>query len=541
MPVAKKSPPSPAEKPASSAACPVTPQEPPAGCDCTASLPLACLTTLFVHTMEALVVTDTEPRIICVNRAFEEHTGYTAAEVLGKNPRILKSGHHDARFYQKLWQTIRSGHPWHEHVINRRADGSLINIEQVITPVFSEHGKISHYISVWRNVTREKELLEMARRSQRLEHLGQLATQIAHDFNNALTGVKGFSELLLAQTTSENDRPLIEEIIRSAHRAGALARQLLQLGQQRERGNASTDVNVIVTQMLQFLRNTLGEQIEVIFKPDWDVPPAAIDDLQLEQILLNLCVNARDAMPRGGAITLETTAAKTADSPQNAVALKVSDTGHGMTPEIQAHIFESFFTTKAEQGGSGLGLAIIKGILDEIGGSIRVDSEPGRGTTFELTLPAAVNRVPNERSTALPAPVSIPGSGTVLVVDPDPVLREVTREMLSYLGYTPVVAENSVEAFRSTQAIRLDAAIVAFDLPVLDGLRLIERLRELQPTLRFLLSSPSHRRLSVSGVPVLIKPYGISEISRAMHRLLNGESAAGAAPAAPGIHRDGVS
>ncbi len=486
------------------------------------TLPAACMTALFKHTMEAVVVVDLAGDIVCVNDAFELHTGFCRAEVVGENPRVLKSGQHDAAFYQRLWDTVTSGEPWREHVVNRCRDGSLINVQQVITPVFSKPDEITHFMSIWRNVTRERELLEMVRKSQRMEQLGQLTAQIAHDFNNALTGVYGFAELLITNAErGSDDASMLREIVTCAHRASKLAKQLLHLGKPRSDGNDSADVNIVVTQMLPFLRRTLGRGIKVAFHPNWEAMPAGIDHLQMEQIILNLCVNARDAMPSGGTVTIrsEVLPAPSSGNPhRKMVCLTVSDTGTGMSAETASHVFEPFFTTKGETGGTGLGLAIVQGILEEIEGTVEVESEEGRGTEFRVLFP--LGRDATTTSPAVGLQKLIRGTGSVLVIDPDPSLRHTAEEMLSHLGYTAFTTKDSIGALELAANIRCDVAIVDADLPLLTGDKLIHRLRESLPNIRFLLATPmegsqSHSESEVFAI--LRKPYSIGELSRVVH------------------------
>ncbi len=488
------------------------------------ALPKSCLTALFEHSMEAVVVTDPAGNIVCVNNAFEKHTGYSPDEVVGRNPRILKSGHHGPEFYRRLWGTVTSGRPWREHVVNRCKDGSLIEVEQVITPVFSESGEITHFMSVWRNVSRERELLEMARASQKMEHIGQLAVQIAHDFNNALTGVKGFAELLAekAEPGSE-DALMLREILNAAYRASKLAAQLLRLGGKRRSESETTDVNVLVTRMLPFLRRLLGPGIKLVFEPHWEATPVTMEALKLEQILLNLCVNARDAMPHGGTVTIGTAEIDRPDTGERSVLLSVADTGCGMSPETIERAFEPFFTTKDGTDNSGLGLAIVKGVLEESGGTVEVSSELGRGTEFRVFLPLAGTT--GRPDTSQEEGPLLRGRGRVLVLEPDPFLLEAVQRMLLHLGYTPLRAKDSPHALEVAAEGPIDAAVLSSELPMLSADKVVDRLRELVPGIRFVVAVPDgacEEHPACPGCPVLVKPYGIRSLSRALHAAIHG-------------------
>ncbi len=484
--------------------------------------------------MEAVVVTDAEGHIVCVNDSFQKHTGFSRCAVVGQNPRILKSGRHDAQFYQELWATLKAGHVWRERVINRCRDGSLINVEQVISPSCSASGEITHFVSVWRNVTRERELLEMARRSQRLEHLGQLAAEIAHDFSNALTGVRGFSELLLDMAEPEGpEATMLREVLACGHRASRLARQLLELGKPQGSGELSTDLNTVITQMLPFLRHTLGQGVEVRFRPYWEAPAVEIDSLHVEQLLLNLCLNAKDAMPLGGTITLASKVvpvpAAAGDRQSQMVQLSVADTGTGMSEDIVDRLFDPFFTTKGDRDGTGLGLAIVRGIVDEAGGEVEVSTALGQGSEFRILLPPAGT---NAHEQKLAATRDLPhGSETVLVVELDPTVRQITGQMLGHLGYTPLLAEDVTQAAKLPRSAGIcDVALVEAYLPAMTGEQFVASLRAHFPAVRGLLVAPQRypsRGGQELGLPVLRKPYGIAELAEAMRSLLRGETATG--------------
>lgn len=349
----------------------------------------------------SVVITDINGTIEYVNPKFTDVTGYTYPEVVGKNPRVLKSGHTLPEQYAELWQTISKGDVWRGEFHNKRKNGEVFWELAAIAPVRDVRGKITHYVAVKEDITERKATEERLRRSQRLELVGQLTGGIAHDFNNVLAIILGNLELLQEKGAGDDeDRELVADALWSAERGAELIHRLLAFARRQRLHPKVVDLNHVVGEMTDLLRRTLGERIEVVENLAPEIWSTMIDPGQLESALLNLVVNARDAMPDGGKVTI-VTANAVLDSPDAVpsqdwtpgeyASVAVSDTGTGMAAETAERIFEPFFTTKKFGRGSGLGLSMVYGFVRQSGGHVTVESEIGRGTTIRLFLPKATS------------------------------------------------------------------------------------------------------------------------------------------------------
>ncbi|MBL8658529.1 MAG: PAS domain S-box protein [Rhodospirillales bacterium] len=347
----------------------------------------------------SVVITDVNGIIEYVNPKFSEVTGYTYPEVVGKNPRVLKSGDMPAQDYTALWKAIAGGNVWRGEFHNKRKNGELFWELASIAPVRDVRGKITHFVAVKEDVTERKATEEWLRRSQRLELIGQLTGGIAHDFNNVLAIILGNLQLLQEKGGGdEEDRELIADALWSAERGAELIHRLLAFARRQRLNPRIADLNHIVREMTDLLRRTLGEKIAVSEQLAAGLWPALIDRGQLENALLNLVVNARDAMPDGGKLTITTSnevvgselvRSNQEAAPGDYVCLSVSDTGTGMPADVLERIFEPFFTTKKFGRGNGLGLSMVYGFVHQSGGHVSVTSEVDRGTVVRLFLPRA--------------------------------------------------------------------------------------------------------------------------------------------------------
>ena len=369
-------------------------------------------------------------------------TGYSGEEVLGKNTRILKSGKQDSAFYASMWATLLAGQVWTGEMINRRKDGSLYTEKMSITPVYNEYGAMTHFVAMKEDITARKLLEDQFRQAQKMEAVGRLAAGVAHDFNNLLTIIIGYCDLMLDQLVAGDlRRPYATEIKGAGERAVGLTRQLLAFSRQQILAPQVLDLNTLIASLTKLLKRMIGEDINLAFNAGPSPATVKADPGHIEQVLMNLAVNSRDAMSRGGKLTIETSHVQVDEAFSSThfslpagpyVVLAVSDTGCGMDKDIQAHMFEPFFTTKEEGKGTGLGLATVYGIVKQCGGHIWVYSEPGAGSTFKIYLPA-VKGVPKaaEEST-----VPRGGSETVLLVEDDASLRGLARMVLEGRGGT---------------------------------------------------------------------------------------------------------
>jgi PAS domain S-box-containing protein len=346
----------------------------------------------------AIVITDPNGTIEWINAAFTSLTGYSADEAIGRNPRqLVKSGVHDQVFYKNMWDTVLAGNVWDGEVTNRRKDGSLYPEGQTITAVRDNDGKIAHFIAVKRDLTEQKLLEAQFLQAQKMEGIGHLAGGVAHDFNNLLTVILAETEFALADLPEDHAiRPGLGEVLGAGQRAASLTRQMLAFSRQQVVEFTIFNLNDLVADVDKMLRRLIGEDIDLVSGPATDLGAVKADRGQIEQVLMNLAINARDAMPDGGKLTIET-ANVTLDQdyvrshPYVAlgehVLLAVSDSGLGMSEEVKAQIFEPFFTTKERGKGTGLGLATCFGIVKQAGGHIVVYSEVGIGTTMKVYLP----------------------------------------------------------------------------------------------------------------------------------------------------------
>jgi PAS domain S-box-containing protein len=347
----------------------------------------------------SVIITDLEGRIVYVNPKFMEVTGYACDEVIGENPRILKSGHTTPDEYKKLWQTISSGQIWQGEFQNRKKSGELYWESASIGPVKDENGDIINYVAVKEDITERRAVEEQLRQSQKMQAIGQLTGGIAHDFNNLLTIIVGNLQLVEREVRGNAKlRDFVNDALWAAARGGELTHRLLSFARMKRLRPAMVNLNDVVGEVTDLLRRTLGSNIEVVEQLDPDIPSVMVDTGELQQALVNLAINARDAMPDGGTLTIRTEMAvldledanQHADlTPGSYVMLSVSDTGVGMPPDIVGRIFEPFFTTKSGSQRSGLGLSMVYGFLKQSGGQISVQSEEGSGTIFKLFFPRA--------------------------------------------------------------------------------------------------------------------------------------------------------
>ncbi|HEY3321683.1 MAG TPA: PAS domain S-box protein [Planctomycetota bacterium] len=469
------------------------------------------LMTAMDQAAEAVLITDAQGIIQYVNPAFEAITGYTRAEAIGQNPRILKSEKQDAELYRSLWSTISGGKSWQGRLINKKKDGSLYTEEANISPVRDATGAITNYVAVKRDVTREVSLEAQFIQVQKMEAIGRLAAGVAHDFNNLLTVILGRCEMLLEKAEEPRVRRDLDLIHSSSKRAAALTRQLLLFSRQESTQRKVIGLNDVVVNMEKLLRRAIGEDIDLIT----DLVPAPsfvnADAGQIEQVILNLAVNARDAMPKGGKLIIQTSLAElSADGalrpqgsqPGSHVVLAVMDTGCGMSPEVQAHIFEPFFTTKEVGKGTGLGLSTVYGIIHQHGGSIQIASQLGRGSTFKIYLPRCMDTlVAKSSGHRLP---SVRGNGqTVLLVEDEELVRELLQERLAQFGYHVLPAENGEKALAAAahHVGPIDLLLTDVVMPGMDGVEVATRLRQTRPDLKTLLvSGYSDGLLSRGGV-----------------------------------------
>jgi len=491
---------------------------------------------------EGIVMTNAQGNIEFVNPAFEQMTGYSHTELLGRNPRLLKSDAHDELFYRDLWETISSGRTWAGRLINKRKDGKLYTEETTISPVRDASGRIVNYVAVKRDITEQLRLAAQFQQSQKMEAVGLLAGGVAHDYNNMLGVILGYAELALEKVGPAD--PLhadLEIIITAAKRSVDITRQLLTFARKQTIIPVVLDLNQTVESMLAMIRRLIGEDIDLAWLPKANLRPIKMDPTQVDQILANLCVNARDALAGPGKITIETgnvvfDAAYCADHlgfVEGAyVLLAVSDDGCGISKEVMGNIFDPFFTTKEEGHGTGLGLSTVHGIVKQNDGFINVYSELGNGTTFRIYLPQHMEQdAVSAQTKALDMPLS--QGETVLVVEDESVLLMMAQMMLRKLGYQVLAAGTPSEAIELAKKHegQIHLAITDVVMPEMNGRELAERLQALSLGLEILFMSGypadviARRGVLEAGVNFLQKPFSVHDLATKVREVLQEQDA----------------
>jgi PAS domain S-box-containing protein len=497
------------------------------------------LATAVEQAAEAIVITDRDARIIYVNPAFERVSGYPRAELVGRNPRLLQSGRHTQEFYAAMWSTLQAAETWRGTFFNLRKDGVVYEVDAVISPLRDSDGAVDSYVGVDRDVSRERALERDLIEAGRMEAVGQLAGGIAHDFNNLLTAITGYAELLRNEVQADPEAQAdVDEILRASRSAAGLVRQLLAFGRRQVLEPAGLGLDVLVEQLRPMLDGLVGPGVTFEVASAGPVAPVFADPGQIEQVLVNLAVNARDAMPGGGAFRITISNEEVApddercDSvrPGRYVVLAASDTGVGMDEATRARVFEPFFTTKPAGRGTGLGLATTYGIVKQSGGYLVAESELGRGATFTMYLPQYDGAVLARPAAGLPEPVP-GGSETVLVVEDDPAVKAIIRQALERLGYRVLVSSDAAEALAAAETLieRLPLLVSDIRLPGRGGPELAAQLRVKHPGLRVLYVSGYagdemiQRGLLGTDEAFLAKPFSADDLARRVRSLLDGD------------------
>ncbi len=489
----------------------------------------------------AVVLTDRDGTIEWVNPAFTRLTGYAFAEVYGEVWSALKAGSHEPAVYDELWRTVLSGKVWQGELVSCRKDETEYTARMTIAPVADEQGQVAHFIAIKEDITEQKTLQKQFLQAQKVEAVGRLAGGVAHDFNNILTAINGYTELLLRKLPPEDPRfRLAEQIRKSAERASGLTRQLLAFSRKQALQPRILNLSNVVTDIEKMLRRLIGEDIELHTIRGAAVGNVRADPAQIEQVIMNLAVNARDAMTNGGKLIIEVARATLHEDytrqhgdmePGEYVILSVTDTGSGMTEDVKAHIFEPFYTTKPQGKGTGLGLATCYGIVKQSGGHIDVFTEPGKGTTFKIYLPrvdADADQQP-ERPKVLEWAT---GKETILVAEDEPDVRHLTVGILRDLGYRVMEAGNGKEGIRVAEQNATDKIDLLFTdivMPQLDGKQLADWFGTARPDTKVLFTSGYtadamiQHGISEDRIAFLEKPFTPEVLARRVREVLDGQ------------------
>jgi PAS domain S-box-containing protein len=487
-----------------------------------------------------VAITDVTGKIEQVNDNFVRISKYSREELVGQDHRLLNSGLHPKEFIRDLWVTIANGKVWRNEFRNRAKDGSLYWVDTAITPIRNEHGKVIKYMAVRFDVTARKEAEEQLRGLQKREAIGQLTGGVAHDFNNLLAIVRGNLELLREKLTSQPDLlSFAEKSLRAVERGATLTRSLLAFSRQQPLSPKPVDVRKLLQDVSDLVRRTVPENIEIEVIAGIGLWNCEADPGQLQNAVLNLITNARDSMPDGGRMTIETSNASLDDryaaaiaevEPGRYVTISVSDTGHGMSPEVAARAFDPFFTTKEIGKGSGLGLSMVYGFAKQSNGYVKIYSEVDHGTTLRIYLPRSTASV--EEATREPSGDSIRSNGeTILVVEDDADVRSMTVSLLRSMGYGVLEAEGPQRALLLAQE-NPHIALLLTDVVLpggMNGRQSAEEILRKIPHLKVLyMSGYTYNAIEHQGrlepdVHFLQKPFGKRELGLKVRVLLDAE------------------
>lgn len=497
------------------------------------------------QSLELVIITDPAGAIEYVNRAFESLTGYSGKEMAGQTLGILKSDQQPGELYEEMWDTVLSGNVFRGIVTARKKNGDTFIIEQVTTPLVDEQKRITHFVSTARDITDRRRLEAELQQVQKIESLGRLAGGVAHDFNNLLMVISAYSELTLDGLPAESLlRHNVSEILTASRRAADLTRQLLAFGRKQVQALQVLDLNSLLESINRLLPRLMGEDIRLNFIPGDELGKVKADPAQIEQVIMNLATNARDAMPRGGTLTIET-ANVTLDEDYvqdhsvvvkgDYVLLAVTDSGAGIAPEHVARIFEPFYTTKASGKGTGLGLATVYGTVKQSGGYIWVYSELGLGTTFKIYLPRVEGTEAKDFKAANSAKCPH-GCETLLLVEDETAVREGERDFLVRQGYRVLTAQNGKEAIRVSRDHTGPIHLMITDvvMPEMGGAELAQQLSWERPGMKVLFMSGyaesavlAHGEIDIKR-RFMQKPFSLRALARKIRGVLEAESAASA-------------
>jgi len=495
------------------------------------------LSTAVEQAAESVVITDPQGIIEYINPAYERITGYSKMEIIGKKPSVFKSGQVPKYQYRLLWQEITAGRVWRGKLINKKKDGSSFTEDVIITPVKNRRDEITHFVAVKRDITRQDQLENLVRQSQKMQAIGTLAGGVAHDFNNILTAILGFAELSIL-LCRDNDllKSNLSEIITASERAGNLIDQILTFSRQTEKSVSSLRIDPIIKEVLKLLRASLPANIKILT----DIRSKAMvraDPTQIHQVVMNLCTNAFQAIgDQNGwiSVTLDSTRVGTYEGVNLGnlpagpyVTLKVEDNGRGIAKEHMNRIFEPYFTTRDKNEGTGLGLSVVHGIINDHAGAIDVHSIPGKGSCFTVYLPKILE---TEKTESVEDLEFLKGQGKILLVDDEQQIVDYEVQALEKAGYVTYSTTSSREALSifNKRGQTLDLVITDMAMPEMTGLQLFQEIRKTRQDIPVLLctgysehvTADSSRKIGIDGY--LAKPFTAEQLAGEVYRLLFG-------------------
>ena len=495
------------------------------------------LFTAIDQSADAVIITDATGTIQYVNHAQETLSGYSLDELVGQTPNVFKNDFHDGNFYKQLWDTIGVGTVWSGRFVNKKKDGAEYHEDATVSPVYDKSANLTNFVVVEHDVTKQLALQEQLVQSQKMEAVGTLAGGMAHDFNNLLQVVLGYSELMLLRKKEEDtDYADIQKIYQAGKRGTDLVKSLLIFSRKVEPKYNPINLNQEILQVQSLLSRTIPKIITIDLHLGVDLGPIKADQSQIGQILMNLAVNARDAMPDGGTLTIETASRQLDEEycsthpeakPGSYVLLTVSDTGQGMDKKTLSHIFEPFFTTKEMGKGTGLGLAIVYGIVKNHDGHIICCSEPGQGATFKTYLPVIQTQKESEPQTE-ETPLK-GGTETILLVEDEEDIRDLGTTILNHFGYKVLSAGNGKEALEIFQMEKDKISLILLDLimPVMDGRKCLAEILRIDPNAKVITTSgfrpsgPDNWAMALGAKGFVQKPYNMTQLLTTIREILD--------------------
>jgi PAS domain S-box-containing protein len=482
-----------------------------------------------------VLVSDTSGTIQYVNKAFSKVTGYSLSEAVGKNVRVLRSDDSAQNSFEEMWLTLAQGKIWKGSFANQKKDGSLFKVEASISPVKSPEGSVKHYVAVYRDISKHVLIEQQLRQAHKMEAIGTLAGGIAHDFNNLLGIILGYTELVLDKTPEDDQKYRdLQDVFQAGKRAKDLVAQLLTFSRQSEGKTKPIKILPIIKESIKFMRATLPSTIEIkfnIMEPDLIIPG---DPTQLHQIIMNLCTNAAFAMEEDGGVmdiilnraTINREKGTESGLPYGHYAvLTVKDTGTGIPSDVRNRLFDPFFTTKEVGKGTGLGLAVVHGIVSDAKGIVQVESEPGKGATFQVYWPLIVD---DENLDENVEPINKPMKNyRVLFIDDEISIARLGKIQLDKLGYEVESFTDPRQAWELFQnnPERFDVVISDQTMPGITGTELFRKIGELAPDLPQILCSGRKSAISQEQIKklniqaILRKPILMKDLAQALYKI----------------------
>ena len=493
---------------------------------------------------DGILITDLQGTVQHVNNALERMFGFNRDELLGQNAAaIISSDRQPARSVEEMWKTLHDRRSWQGELINQRKDGTLLDSSLTISPIFDSRGQMTHFVGIYRDITRRKQMERQLVQAQKMHSVGTLAGGVAHEFNNLLAGIQGYAMLALREPNLPSSaREFLDYIVRLSDRAANLTRQLLAFARKPSLTRSPTDLTKLLETTREFVQRSLNIEIvlEAEAPPPGEAWMALADANQLQQVLVNLSLNARDAMPKAQPAPVvyrlyhrvfigEFPAFPQNVPPEDYLVVEVQDRGSGMTPEVMAQALDPFFTTKDVGQGTGLGLPVAFGIMSGHQGFLTIASEAGQGTSIGLYFPRLRRSVPDP--TASNVSVLEPEASPqrhILVVDDEEAVRDVIRRFLEIAGHDVVCAANGQAALRCLQEHPVDLVVLDWLIPNEEGRTNFNLIRQARPRMPILLctgvvhADQASEMLSERAVDLLRKPFRMNQLWHAVNNSLQG-------------------